>query len=187
MIDFASNQRVRTRPAWVVLPAVGGVLAHAPVLRWDLAPALRRPISRRAFGENKTWRGALVMTGGTVAAAVALDRVPAYRRRLPAPVAEANATMVGALLGVALWTGELPNSFVKRRLGIPPGQQRRSAAGVLISLIDQADWVPAAWLLLAPVWRMSAHEAAQTFAIVAAVHVPINLVGYAVGARTAPL
>jgi len=171
---------------WVFLPVLGAPVVHAPVLRWDLLPALRRPISRRLFGENKTWRGALFMTGGTVAAALALYRLPAYRRRLPRPVAQASPALVGALLGLAVWSGELPNSFVKRRLGIAPGEQQRSPAGVVISIFDQADWVPAAWLLLTPVWRMSAREAAQVFVIVAAVHVPLNLVGYAIGARTAP-
>ena len=83
--------------------------------------------------------------------------------------------------------GELPNSFLKRRLGIPPGKQRASPAGVAISVFDQADWVALAWLLLRPVCKLSAREAVQVFALVAAVHVPINLVGYAVGARTAPL
>ena len=134
---------------WVFLPVLGAPMAHAPVLRWDLAPGLRRPISRRLFGENKTWRGALVMTVGTTAAAVALARVPAYRRRLPAPIADANPVVVGGLLGLASWIGELPNSYVKRRIGVPPGEQLRPPAGVLLSIIDQADWVPVAALALA--------------------------------------
>ena len=99
--------------AWVFLPALGSPAAHAPMLRWDLLTTLKRPISRRLCGENKTWRGALVMTAGPVAAAMALDRVPA--------------------------------------------------------------------------WRMRPAEAAQVAALVTAIHVPINLIGYAVGARTAPL
>jgi CDP-archaeol synthase len=172
---------------WVFLPVLGAPLAHAPVLRADIAPALKRPINARLFGANKTWRGALAMTGGTLAAALALDRVPAYRRRLPAPVAAANPALVGGVLGVASWLGELPNSFVKRRLGIPPGAQRRSPAGFVISVVDQADWVPTAALLLAPVWRMSAREVAEVCALVVAVHVPLNVIGYAVGARTSPL
>jgi hypothetical protein len=174
-------------PGWVFLPALGAPLAHGPVLRLDLMRSLKRPISARLFGANKTWRGAVVMTAGPTAAALALDRLPACRERLPEPVADAHPALVGALLGVASWTGELPNSFVKRRLGIPPGEQRRSRTGVLISLIDQADWVATAWLLLAPVWRMRPREAAQVAALVAAVHVPISLLGYAVGARTTPI
>jgi hypothetical protein len=56
------------------LPALRAPLAHAPVLRWNLMPSLRRPISRRLFGENKTWRGALIMTSGTVGTSVAALR-----------------------------------------------------------------------------------------------------------------
>ena len=172
---------------WVFLPALGAHLAQVPVLRWDLMPVLKRPINRRLFGQNKTWRGALVMTAGTVTATVALHRVPAYRRRLPPAVAAADPAGVGLRLGSAVWIGELPNSFVKRRLGIPPGGQRRSPGGVAISIVDQADWVPAAWLLLSPVWRMRPSEAARVAALVAAVHVPVNIIGYAIGAREAPL
>ena len=175
-----------TSAGWIFLPALGAPLAHAPVLRWNLMPSLKRPISRWLFGENKTWRGALMMTGGTVGATVALHRVPTYRQRLPEP-ARASPVVLGTLLGGACWLGELPNSFLKRRLGIAPGQQRASPAGVAISIFDQADWVPMAWLLLLPVWAMSVREAAQVFLLVAAIHVPINLIGYAIGARTAAL
>jgi CDP-diglyceride synthetase len=144
-------------------------------------------VRQRLFGENKTWRGALVMTAGTVAATAALHRVPAYRRRVPPSATAAGPTVIGLRLGTAVWIGELPNSFIKRRLGIPPGAQRRSPAGVAISIVDQADWVPAAWLLMAPVCRMRVTEAARAAVLVAAVHVPINVIGYAIGARTTPL
>jgi hypothetical protein len=139
------------------------------------------------FGEHKTWRGALVMTGGTVAAAVGLARVPAYRRRLPPEIAAADPLLVGGLLGLASWLGELPNSFIKRRIGIPPGRQRRSPAGMAIAVFDQADWVPMAALLLRPIWRMTARQIAAVFILVAVIHVPINLLGYRLGARTAPV
>ena len=48
--------------ARVFLPVLGAPFAHAPVLRFDLARMFERPISRRLSGENKTWRGALMMT-----------------------------------------------------------------------------------------------------------------------------
>jgi hypothetical protein len=83
--------------------------------------------------------------------------------------------------------GELPNSFLKRRLGIAPGAHRRSGAGLALAVWDQADFVPVTWVLLRPIWRMPAREALASFGIVAAIHVPINLVGYAIGARTSPL
>src|SRR3954470_12874290 len=134
------------RPEWIFLPVLGMPVAHAPVLRFDLLPRLRRALSRRAVGANKTWRGALVMGGGTMAATIALYRVPEYRRLLPEELEDASPALVGFLLGSAVWVGELPNSFVKRRLGIAPGRQRRGSLGVAICIFDQGDRGPTAWL-----------------------------------------
>lgn len=172
------------RSGWVLLPVLGAPVLHAPVLTKDLLPALKRPLSRRLFGANKTVRGALVMQTGPTLATVALYRSDAYRNRLPAALAGADPLTVGALLGASVWMGELPNSFVKRRLGIAPGQQRAGALGAAISAFDQVDWVPAALLLLRPIWRASPREAAELIAIVGAVHVPINVIGHRIGART---
>jgi CDP-2,3-bis-(O-geranylgeranyl)-sn-glycerol synthase len=181
-------------PPWILLPVLGAPLAHAPVLRFDLLPAWKRPIDggrtfrgRRVLGDNKTWRGAAVMFGGVVAAALVLERVEAYTRRLPPGVRRAGPLRTGALLGVATVAGELPNSFAKRRLRIPPGRRAGGAAGVAISVVDQADFVLAAWLLLAPLHRMTVREAATAFATVAAIHVPINLLGYVTGVRETPI
>jgi CDP-2,3-bis-(O-geranylgeranyl)-sn-glycerol synthase len=186
--------RAHSSALWLFLPVVGAPLAHAPVLRYDLLPALKRPIDggrtlggRRVFGDNKTWRGAAVMFAGVLGASAALHRVDAYRRRLPPGAAVAGPLSTGALLGTATVAGELPNSFLKRRLRIASGARRAGAAGVALSVLDQADFVLAAWLLLAPVHRMSVREAATAFATVAAVHVPLNLVGYATGVRSTPI
>ena len=182
------------RPGWAFLPTLGGALAHAPVLRYDLVPSLRRPLDfgaapggTRLFGDNKTIRGSLAMAGGTLAATLLLHRLEPYRARLPAPLREAGPLRHGALLGAAAVLGELPNSALKRRLGIGPGERAGAAVGVALALHDQADFVLGAWPLLAPIWRMSARELAEAFAIVAAVHVGVNLAGYALGARTSPL
>ena len=95
--------------------------------------------------------------------------------------------MHGALLGLGTVAGEFPNSFLKRRLGVAPGGHRAGPAGVALAVLDQADFVLDAWLLLAPVHRVTVREATIAFATVAVVHVPINLVGYAVGARDTPI
>jgi hypothetical protein len=94
-----------------------------------------------------------------------------------------NPWALGALLGIATVAGELPNSFLKRRLDIAPGAQRNAA----LTIFDQADFVLTAALLLRPVHRMSARETAEVFAIVAAVHVPINLIGHVLGVRSSAL
>ena len=173
------------------LPVLGAPVAHAPVLKWDLLPVLKRPVDggrtlrgRRLLGDNKTWRGALFMSAGPAVAAVALHRSERYRRRLPAEIRDAHPALVGALLGLGVFGGELPNSFLKRQLDIPPGGRRRDPAGIAIALADQADFAVAALALLRPLWRWSARDAAEVLAVVVAVHVPLNVVGYAIGARS---
>jgi CDP-archaeol synthase len=175
------------RPGWAFLPVLGGAIAHAPVLRFDLMPALKRPLSARLFGANKTVRGAIVMSSGTAGATLALHRVPAYRERLPAELRAAGPLPHGVLLGAAVVVGELPNSALKRRIGIAPGERAGSPLGVALAIHDQADFVLGAWPLLAPIWRMRARELAEAFAVVAAAHLAVNLAGYALGARSAPL
>jgi CDP-2,3-bis-(O-geranylgeranyl)-sn-glycerol synthase len=175
---------------WVFLPVLGAHVAHAPVLRWQLLRPLTRPIDggrtlrgRRLLGDNKTWRGALVMSSGAFAATLAVRRTPWYRDRLPAAVRDAPPAAHAAALAVGVVVGELPNSLLKRQLGIAPGSQRGSVAGVALSVFDQADFVPATILLLRPIWRMPVRQALDAFATVAVGHACVNVVGYAIGAR----
>jgi CDP-archaeol synthase len=179
---------------WVFLPVLGGALAHAPVLAKDLLKRLKRPLDggaafrgRRVFGDNKTWRGAIVVTAGVLVTTLLLQHWDWWWDRLPTDLQEAGPLPYGLLLGLGVVLGELPNSFLKRRLDIPPGAQRRSPAGLLLTLYDQADFVPAVWLLLLPLWVMTPVEAAIAFVVVASVHLVVNVIGYAIGARTAPI
>ena len=179
---------------WVFLPVLGAPVAHAPVLRWNLLPRLATPVDggrtlrgRRLFGDNKTWRGALFMTAGPAVAAVALHRAGWYRRRLPPEVADRSPLLVGALLGLGVFGGELPNSFLKRQLGIAPGSRRADPAGIAISVADQVDFAVTSLVLLRPVWRWTARDAAEVLAVVTAVHLQLNVVGYAIGARSSLL
>jgi len=179
---------------WVFLPVLGAALLHAPVLALDLFPALKRPLDggrtwrgARLFGDNKTWRGALFMTTGVWLATIALWQWPWWRGQLPGEVRDAGPVLVGLLIGLGTVVGELPNSFLKRRMGVAAGTQRRSAAGLALTVLDQGDFVFGIWVLLLPVWVMSVPQAALAFVVVVAAHLVINVIGYAIGARAAPI
>jgi CDP-2,3-bis-(O-geranylgeranyl)-sn-glycerol synthase len=175
---------------WVFLPVLGGALAHAPVLAFDLFRPLKRPLDggahfrgRRLFGDNKTWRGAVVVVAGVLVTAVLLSHWDWWWSRLPGGLRDAGPVLYGLLLGLGVVLGELPNSFLKRQLGVAPGRRH----GLLLTIYDQADFVLAVWVLLLPLWVMAPWQAAFVFAVVAVVHLAINVVGYAIGARTSPI
>jgi hypothetical protein len=179
---------------WVFLPLMGSLLAHAPVIRLDLMKGLKHPIDagrtlrgRRVLGDNKTWRGFFTMAAGVFVAALLLSRWSWYWGKLPDEIRSAGPAVFGVLLGLGTVLAELPGSFLKRQLDIPPGEQRRSATGALLSVWDQGDFVIGAWLLLAPLWVMPVRQVAISFVVVAIVHLVLSAVGYHLGLRRTAL
>jgi CDP-2,3-bis-(O-geranylgeranyl)-sn-glycerol synthase len=177
---------------WIFLPVIGAPLLHVWVLRGDLLRGLKRPLDggrtfrdRRLLGDNKTWRGALLMTSGVLLATLVLSLWSWWWDRLPAGIHDARPVVYGLLLGLGVVVGELPNSVLKRQLDIAPGSQRSSWSGRAITLLDQGDLVIGIWVCLLPIHVLSVWEALLAFVVISAVHFAINLVGFAVGARTA--
>src|SRR5438552_10381905 len=123
------------------------------------------------------------MFGGTFAAGLLLCAIPAYEARLPAELRAAGPVVFSALVGLGMVLGELPNSFLKRQLDIAPGTQRRTLLGVLVSVLDQGDFVLGVFVCLLPVWVMPAPALLASFVVVATGHLAVSGVGYAVGAR----
>jgi hypothetical protein len=176
---------------WLFLAVLGAPLLHAPVLRWDLLPSLKRPLDfgatlggHRLLGDNKTWRGALCMTAGVVLATLVLWQWGWWRAQLPDAINDSAPLLVGLLIGLGTVGGELPNSFLKRRLDIAPGQRRHSAGGVALAVLDL---VLGIWVALLPIWTMPVWLAAIAFAAISTIHAAINVIGYAIGARAAPV
>jgi len=184
---FSSQDR---DAAWIFLPLIGSFLAHLPVIRFDLLRSLKKPIDggftfrgRRLLGDNKTWRGFFAMFCGVLVATLLLSGWTWYWSKLPGAIREAGPLIFGVLLGLGTVLGEFPGSFMKRQLDIAPGAQRRSVAGVLISLWDQGDFVPGIFVALLPIHRMTMGQAVWSFGIIAGIHLAISALGFALGAR----
>jgi hypothetical protein len=148
------------RALWLAAPVTLAGLTHVYVIRRGLLePLARVPLdagltlrSRRLLGDNKTLRGALVMSLATALWVWLFDALEgAWNPGASLRVVDAElmpSFSYGALLGAAYIVGELPNSFAKRQLDIPPGAlgaRRRS----IFWLIDQVDSTLAVLLLLA--------------------------------------
>jgi hypothetical protein len=150
---------------YLILPLLVAGAVHAPVIKKNLLPRLARPLDfgrsfrgERIFGANKTWRGVVLMS--TVAVLVVYAQTQLYRFDVFQELsivdyAETSWLALGLALGISYSLSELPNSFAKRRLGIPPGGVSRSRA-VLQYVVDQADSAIGGTLALAiflwPAW-----------------------------------
>jgi hypothetical protein len=102
-----------------------------------LAP-LDRPIAARAFGPNKRWRGLVTLPLAHVASVAlfrAVEPLVPWAGALTLSFARVPWCACALAVGFAFNAAELPNSYVKRRLGIPPGDESRP----LFALFDHVD------------------------------------------------
>jgi len=165
---------------WLAVPIIAAGLVHLAVLKLDLLPGLRRlPIDggrrfrgKRLFGDNKTWRGALVTIGTTTLAAWLLARLSACCWHLPAltPFASTHSLIWGLLLGMGYIAGELPNSFAKRQIGIAPGASGNGLAGRVFWVVDQLDSLAGMLIAISPIWQPSLALLATIVAIMLVAH-----------------
>jgi hypothetical protein len=102
------------------LPLVIGNVLHMIVVKRNWFKGLAFPISKIRFGDNKTYRGIIVLpilTG--LLALLSSFWVGPFKMSL------AYDAFVGFGLGLAYILAELPNSYIKRKLGIANGAQSK--------------------------------------------------------------
>lgn len=177
-------------------PLLFAVALSAVVHRYDLVRTLKRPIDggllfrgKRLFGDSKTWRGVAVAVVGCVAMVTlqrhVLGRVPSLRAIGLVDYDHVHPIVFGGAMGLAAMAGELPNSFVKRQLGIAPGKSASSPIRRAVFWTwDQVDLVIFCWFAL-PCWIQPTLALVVTsFAMALVLHPAIALAGYLLGART---
>jgi CDP-diacylglycerol--serine O-phosphatidyltransferase len=153
---------------------------HMAVVTLDLLPGLKIPLHRGWFGRNKTWRGLIVMPV-TTAVSVALASM-----WWPQHFGGRNPVVFGIILGLAYALAELPNSFVKRRLGIEPGK-RPPRHAAWFALVDQADSAIGCALVYGWALRLTPGTILLLIAIGPAIHLMVNYNLYLMRLRKEPL
>jgi CDP-archaeol synthase len=171
------------RAVVLTAPVLIAGLVHVAVITLNLAPELARPIDagrrwrgRPLLGSNKTWRGFVVMPAAT-AITIAAQQILAARSRSLAALAPLvrgapPAWIVGAICGAAYVVAELPNSFVKRRLGIEPGTSAPRARAQYV--VDQLDSVVGCAVAIRMLYRIETIDAAASAVLGAACHVAVE-------------
>lgn len=141
---------------FIIPPAIGGIL-HMVAVKLDVLPFLKIPLSEPLFGTNKTLRGLLLMPlfsmpGGMLSAYL----MPGSS--ITAAVTGLPGWLFGAIIGLSYVLAELPNSFIKRRMGIAPGEEATRHVW-FFTLMDQTDaaigGAVVAWIYGAP-WQTCA-------------------------------
>ncbi len=180
--------------AYLLLPLLGGAAVHGLCWRADWLGFLASPIDhgltfrgRPLFGRNKTWRGPVTVGIG---AAVTLAVQAQVFHTWPVLAAlelfdydRVNPWLLGGLLGFAAELAELPNSFVKRQLGIAPGGTTHGFWAGVFYVWDQIDILLGAWLILAAVVPVSAWRIALSIGLVVVIHPLLTVIGYSMGMR----
>ena len=197
----------------VILPVILAGIVHSAAIRFDWLPRLAKRLDfgmclggRPLLGANKTFRGPIIMLVVSAAGAWALSFglsaawLPQGFGFMSQPE---RAIWLGAVMGLGYALGELPNSFVKRRMGIapgtrphavptgvsaagdrePPGDSTGGISGKFWYIADQVDSVLGVVVLL---WWIYAPPAGELLALLAAgslVHVVFDQRLYGVGVK----
>jgi hypothetical protein len=167
------------------IPLVVSGVIHMIAVKADILSYLKIPIHQSWFGKNKTWRGFVVMLLATwpgVILGQSLEEILDLNTPL---LTTAPSWLLAICLGLGYCLAELPNSFIKRRLGIKEGQTS-DRYRVFFIILDQADsaigCMLAYWLLI----PMTLATAVATIIFGTVIHLLINLTLYLAGIRKNP-
>lgn len=185
MASTLLNSEDYLRILLLVLPLVVGGVLHMIIVKADILSYLKKPIHQRWFGMNKTWRGFVVMPLATWPG-VLLAQEAERLSDLSSPLLLSHSSFVLAfVLGTAYCLAELPNSYVKRRMGIKEGQtsDRYKAFFIIMDQFDSASGCLLAYkLVLGISWPV--FWATILFGMV--IHFIINLILYSLKLRKNP-
>lgn len=147
------SQEAITKALFLLIAMSTAGAVHVYWLRTALSQRFAWPVDggrlfrgRRLFGDNKRVCGFMVLPP---AAGMTFMILGGTRNLLPEAVIQGLWPLpawqyagLGLLCGLAFMLAELPNSFVKRQLGIAPGQSpARSLLRLLTLIVDRYDSV----------------------------------------------
>ena len=190
----ASAWREILGTAYWGLPLLGGAIVHGACMKFGWVGFLARPMDggrrlrgRPVFGHSKTFRGPVLVAVGSAAVYALqcgiLHRIGALQSIELVDYGQLPGWWFGALAGAAAELSELPNSFVKRRLGIDPGGTTRGWLAGVFYLWDQLDVLLGYWLVFALVIPATPLRLAASLVIAGTFHPLLTVAGYLLGMR----
>ena len=111
---------------WLALGLFIAGVIEAFLWKTSAFQLLNVPIQAQWFGANKKWRGLISLPMAMLISVYLLHFVETLIPDIPQNAilfSDFNLLQFGLLVGLVFNLSELPNSFVKRRLAIPPGDE----------------------------------------------------------------
>lgn len=134
---------------WLALGLFIAGVIEAFLWKTSFFQLLNQPIQTDWFGANKKWRGLVSLPLAMLISVYLLHFVEINFSFLPkgaVSFSDFNLLEFGLLVGFIFNLSELPNSFIKRRLDIPPGDES-SKVFYLIDHMDSTYGVLILWYL----------------------------------------
>ena len=155
-----------------VIPGVLGNVSHMLVVKKNVFPFLAIPLSSRFFGRNKTWRGFLYLP-------LCMGFICLVESLISGPFSGdmKQDILIGLGLGLAYMISELPNSFVKRRMGIASGESVKRFRTLQL-IIDKTDSLLGACILFALILNLPVKEIVVLFFVCLILHISISSLLY---------
>ncbi len=120
------------------LPLIVGGILHMVAVKADILSYLKKPIHQSLFGANKTWRGFFIMPLATWPGVLLAQYIEVVVDLNTPLLTTTSSWLLAIYLGYGYCLAELPNSFLKRRLGIKEGLTSDRFKWTFI-ILDQAD------------------------------------------------
>jgi hypothetical protein len=179
--------------SYLLAPLLVGLAFHGLCIRFGWLRWLARPIDaglvlrgRRLLGDNKTYRGLVAVALGTaagVAVQVVLHRFVVARDLAVIDYGRPAVIALGLGLGAAAMLSELPNSMLKRQLGIAPGAAGGGILGMFFYVLDQIDMLIGVWAVLGLAVGVTAVRVLWSVVFLFIAHQLLTFVGYQLGMR----
>lgn len=162
---------------------LSNLIHHFVIIPLGLAAGLHRPLDhdwhwgdKRVFGENKTYRGLVAVPLFTGLATVAFAESFSIQT-------QTHPLWLGILIGSAYMLAELPNSFLKRRFDIPPGQKRGGLTGLAFRALDHTDSFLGAGVAIVWLESVPLSEIVWLGVVGVLCHIMVNLLIEVIGLR----
>jgi len=172
------------------LPVIFAAIFHMVVVKLNVFPFLNYPLDHNKkwrgkpiFGKNKTYRGLIIMIVFSIFFTfiykVLADNFSGFNSHNLLNFQIYSFTFYGFLYGAAYIIAELPNSFIKRRMGAKEGKSNN----IIMVLFDQLDSVIGITLLFIPFSAFTIKHFFVGILFFGLLHIIINYLLFLIGLR----